>query len=214
MSRVVLFDFDGVLVRGDCTARLIRHLLMRSMLHRTLAYAVTPLALPLMLARPTMRYGARIYFRLAFSRDADGAAVASALAHVVDAHSAHWVERAWARLAEHRAAGDRVVVVTGAAQMLVRALLAARGVADVELVATAVEQSGGRWVAGRHCYGAEKVRMLTERGLAPPWDVAYSDSDADLPMLTRAARPVLVTPSARARARVVHALPGIEHVDW
>lgn len=214
MTRVVLFDFDGVLIRGDSMGRVMRRLLSRSLLHKTLAYAATPVALPLLRGRSTMRLGAAIYFRIALALDREGRAVEAELAREQVEARAHWIEPAWARLAEHRAAGDRVIVVTGAPEVLVRGLLEQRGLAGLELVATQLERGARGWETRRHCYGPEKVAMLAERGIVAPWAVAYSDSDADIPMLTRADRAVIVSPRPRALVRLTRALPQAELVDW
>lgn len=213
MSRVVLFDFDGVLLRGDCMGRVIRRLLFRSPWHYAAAVAVTPIALPMMRSPRTMRFGARLYFRVATAGDRDGAAVAAAFDREVAEARERWMEGACARLEAHRAAGDRVIVITGAPEPLARALLASRGLAKVELFASEFVRGARGWRVGRHCYGAEKVRILAESGI-DACAVAYSDSDHDIPMLRLAARAVLVSPKPRARVNVVRALPGVEHVDW
>jgi len=213
VTRVVLFDFDGVLLRGDCMGRVMRRLLFRSPLHRAAAVAVTPIALPLMRATRTMRLGASLYFGIATAGDRDGAHVAAALEREVAEARGRWMEGACARLEEHRAAGDRVIVITGAPEPLARALLASRGFADVELFASEFTRGARGWRTGRHCFGPEKVRILAEAGIRA-CAVAYSDSDHDIPMLRLAERAVLVSPQPRARQNVVRALPEVEHVDW
>jgi phosphatidylglycerophosphatase C len=64
--------------------------------------------------------------------------------------------------------------------------------ADVEVVASRLQPRR------RHCIGAAKIPALAEIGIIAPWDIAYSDSLMDLPMLRGARRPVLVN------ARTVH----------
>ena len=44
--------------------------------------------------------------------------------------------------------------------------------------------------------------MLTERGFAPPWDVAYTDHRCDLPVLKLSRQWYLVTPTPRCLARI------------
>jgi phosphatidylglycerophosphatase C len=212
MTRVVLFDFDGVLVRGDSFARLLRGLIWGSPWRRAAALTTLPVLAPL-LASARKGPAVRCYVWLATAGQ-DAARLEAALAAELAAAASRWVEPAWAALDAHRAAGDRVIVVTGAGDVLARRLLAARGRADVELVASPVECGPRGWTARRHCYGPEKVRMLAEIGVAPPWDVAYSDSEADLPMLSGAKRAVLVSPRPRTEAAVRRALPGTEVVRW
>jgi phosphatidylglycerophosphatase C len=52
--------------------------------------------------------------------------------------------------------------------------------------------------------------MLTERGYAPPWTAAYSDSPSELPLFSGTKRPVLVNAdecAAREVERTLGAAP-------
>ncbi|HET9483821.1 MAG TPA: HAD-IB family phosphatase [Xanthomonadales bacterium] len=213
MRRVALFDFDGCLIRGDSFARLLRTLIERSPARRALALAALPVLLPMLATQRWKGHAARSFVRIATS-GRDAAVLEAAIAAELERAKSRWIEPAWAALDAHRAAGDRVIVVTGAGDVLARPLLASRDRGGIELVASPVELRRGGWVARRHCFGAEKVRMLAEIGVEPPWDVAYSDSSVDLPMLAGARRAVLVSPKPRCEAAVQRVLPGIEVVRW
>lgn len=111
----------------------------------------------------------------------------------------------------HLASGDRVVVVTASEENLARAFLDALGLHTVELVASRVRGRSGVV----HNRGEEKVRHLAARGIAPPWQVVYSDSLTDLPMLAAARQAVLVNAAPRDLARARAALPGrVSDVRW
>lgn len=116
-----------------------------------------------------------------------------------------------AAVGAHSNSGDRVVVVTASEENLARAFLDALGLSTVELVASRVR---GR-SAVVHNRGAEKVRQLGACGITPPWQVAYSDSLTDLPMLAGARNAVLVNARPRDLTRARAALPGrISEVRW
>jgi phosphatidylglycerophosphatase C len=110
------------------------------------------------------------------------------------------VRDAVAAVRQHLVAGDRVIVVTASEENLARAFLDALGMTEVELVASSQVHKQG--VNNR---GQVKVRQLAGRGICPQWQVAYSDSLTDLPILLGARRAVLVNASPRtlARARAV-----------
>ena len=110
------------------------------------------------------------------------------------------------RLQSHLDGGDRVVIATGCLEMLARSLLARAGLAHVPLVASTVRPFLGGLVRDRHCFGPEKVPMLSARGYAPPWAVAYTDHRADLPVLRLSAERFLVSPTPACLARIEQAL--------
>jgi phosphatidylglycerophosphatase C len=192
--KLVLFDFDGVLVAGDSFAGWLRREGLAPPLRRMLALLIAPLGLPLLRWERTRSLGARLFLHLAVS-----GAAPDTLRRSLDAYGRRLARRperiiadGLAMLREHLAAGDRVVIVSGTETTLLHAILDTLQVHDVEVVASRLDfdRAGVRVV--RHCFGAAKLSALHAVGIAPPWDVAYSDSSSDLPMLREAARAVCV----------------------
>jgi phosphatidylglycerophosphatase C len=194
--RIVLFDFDGVLVAGDSFAHVLRTLIRERWWRRALALAVTPIAMPLLLSGRHMSLGAAIYQRVALLGEAAGAfdRRLAGFAQALAQNPARVHAEAIAALRAHRVAGDRVLVVSGSEQRLVDGVLAAQGIHGVEVVASRLVHERGRWRVARHCYGARKVEALAELGIER-WEVAYTDSLSDLPLLAGARRAVLVNAS-------------------
>jgi phosphatidylglycerophosphatase C len=207
----VLFDLDHTLIRFDSFARLSRTLLRRDAWRTAATLAAGPLVAPLMLHRSTRRLAGSTFVWLATVRQSDP------LEALMDAEVGAWFvdgastcRIALAALERHRRAGDRVVIVTGAAERLAHRVCARIGLDSVEVVGSTLRAWRGGWIAGVHCYGSMKPRVLAERGLEPPWEVVYTDSAADLPLLVQARRPVLVNPSERDERRVTALLTGVE----
>ena len=66
-----------------------------------------------------------------------------------------------------------------------------------------------------HNFGATKPVQIAAHGISEPWDLAYSDSAHDIPMLKRAAEAVLVNADARTSLRVRRALGrDVRQVNW
>ncbi|MDP2226728.1 MAG: HAD family hydrolase [Moraxellaceae bacterium] len=111
-------------------------------------------------------------------------------------------------LAQHRAAGDRLLIITATNRFITGPIAAELGVDD--LIATEPEMQDGRYtgrVAGVPCYQHGKIDRLND-WLAATGESAegccfYSDSRNDIPLLEFAARPVAVDPDDVLRA---HAL--------
>ncbi|MGA4633152.1 HAD family hydrolase [Pseudomonas solani] len=110
-----------------------------------------------------------------------------------------------ALLAEHRAAGDKLVIITATNRFVTGPIAARLGVET--LLATECEMENGRYT-GRTtdvpCFREGKVtrleRWLAETGLSLEGASFYSDSLNDLPLLERVTRPVAVDPDPKLRA--------------
>jgi phosphatidylglycerophosphatase C len=197
MTATIVFDFDGVLLRGDSFAGYLR---WRTRARRRRVLAALPVLplLPLMRHPRTLPWAARVFTR-ALTLGLDRRRFEAE----IDAFCAVWLAAEGRintalveRLRAHVAAGDRVFVISGTAQYLLDGLLRGLGIAGVTAVGTSVEFGRAGLCARRHTFGATKIAVLAEFGVAAPWAVSYSDSYADLPILAAAQRAVLVEPSA------------------
>jgi phosphatidylglycerophosphatase C len=214
--RVVLFDFDGVLVRGDAFTKFMRarytHAWWRSLPLLVLA--------PVLAAVALIPRGRRLVVRLVVGwalvgLDAEAyRTMADGFGRVLARDARHFSRAAFMALNRHRQAGDRVLVVTGCEETLARAILDELGLPEIELVASRVRPGRfGPLIAVRNI-GREKLRQLALRDVVPEWDVAYSDSLVDLPMLAAAHAAIVVNPRgdmlARARARLGDRVTAVE----
>lgn len=110
-----------------------------------------------------------------------------------------------ALLEQHRAAGDRLVIITATNRFVTGPIAARLGVET--LLATECEMQDGRYT-GRTtdvpCYQEGKVtrleRWLGETGLSLEGSYFYSDSRNDLPLLERVSHPMAVDPDPILRA--------------
>ncbi|WP_287031183.1 HAD family hydrolase [Pseudomonas sp. UBA6310] len=110
-----------------------------------------------------------------------------------------------ALLAEHRAAGDKLLIITATNRFVTQPIAARLGVET--LLATECEMADGRYT-GRTtdvpCFKEGKVtrlnRWLAENGLDLSDSAFYSDSMNDLPLLEQVTRPVAVDPDPTLRA--------------
>ncbi|MEU8183548.1 haloacid dehalogenase-like hydrolase [Micromonospora sp. NPDC049044] len=194
----VIFDFDGVLLRGDAFGLFMRRIVFagaRLPLAVVLAVLLAPMvALPAY--RPRAAWWMSRIGLLGRSAEQLRAELGRFGADLGD-EPERIIAPGLRMIRAHLDAGDRVVVVTGCEHTLARAVLDAIGLADVELVASHIR--GPKLIV--HNYGATKVAELAAQGVTPPWRVAYSDSLSDLPVLAGAERAVLVNANARQVAR-------------
>lgn len=216
-GRLVLFDFDGVIVAGDSFASWLRREGLKPPLRRLAGWLLAPVGLPLMASPATLSLGARMFLHAAVL-GADAAALRASLdgwGRALARRPGKVIGDGLSALRGHLAAGDRVVVVSGTESTLLRAVLDELGVHGAEIVASELDLHGPSARVRRHCFGVGKLAALAAAGIAPPWDVAYSDSPNDLPMLRHAREAVCVNWPAARRPRAASARGGtVRFVDW
>jgi phosphatidylglycerophosphatase C len=217
-AQVVVFDFDHTLFDGDSFTHALRWMLKRHTWRWVAAVLATPVLGPMVAWLPLRRRGIGGYVWIATL----GLHRRRSLDELLDRYVAGHTEELKDLLLpigldamhRHRAAGDRVVIATGAPPELARAILKFVVHEDVPVIGTAVGPRFGAVVATRHCHNEEKVRMLRERGYGNI-AVAYTDSSADLPLLLAARTPVVVNPKAEKIDMFRRVLPpGTRIVHW
>jgi phosphatidylglycerophosphatase C len=216
-ASVVLFDFDGVLFKGDSFACFMRDYCRRRWWRVVLASPALLLSAPFVLVRATRRRTMMFLVRLALL----GVSLpryrmlAQDFGTALARDARRFSRQAIDALAAHRHRGARVIVVTGCEETLARAMLDGLGLSEVELVASQFE--AGR-LAPRikvHNIGFQKAHQLRLRGVRAPWDAAYGDSFADLDMLAGARSAVLVNPERALLAKLSPRLKSrLSIVEW
>ena len=215
--RVVLFDFDGVLMRGDAFSRFVQSRFRRSGWRMLLAVIALPLLLPFYAIRALRMRIIGVFVRISLLgtsqprfellvREFAGELVGKPRIFIRDGISA---------MRRHVVEGDRVIIVTGCEVNLVRAIFDAIGLPDLEIIASQLRAGRLGMRKQMHNFGAAKPVQIVAYGISEPWDLAYSDSANDIPMLKRAAEAVLVNADARTSLRVSRALGHeVRQVKW
>lgn len=212
--RVVLFDFDGVLIRGDTFAMFMRDRYARVRWRKGLVLALGPwflLALPFS-RRRVLR--SLVHLGLLGLNETRYRDLAQTFAVALVRQPGHFCREGLRALRRHQAAGDRILIVTGCEESLVRGVLAELGVTDVEVLASRLRAGRLGMRSDWHNVGRRKVELLARHGIEA-WQVAYSDSSQDLPMLALAAEAVLVNATPKLCKRVEKALGrSVTRVEW
>jgi phosphatidylglycerophosphatase C len=206
---VVVFDFDLTLTRWNTADRFFRWLLRRDPWRLALVLAAVPVLGPLLLVEATRKWPIRFAVWVAtLGRAADDlhALAEEHIRALPGGHAAVFLPAGLQQLQAHVARGDRVVIATGCLDALASTLLRHAGLGHVPLVASTLRPFLGGLARDQHCFGPNKIPMLSARGFAPPWAVAYTDHHADLPVLQLSAERYLVSPKPRCLARIEQAL--------
>jgi phosphatidylglycerophosphatase C len=212
--RIVLFDFDGVLVRGDAFGLFMRDLYAHARWRRGLVLLSSPWLLPMLPFSRRRVLRALVHIGLLGLDEVRYEALVRAFAAALVRQPGRFCREGLRALRSHQDVGDRVVIVTGCEDSLVRGVLAELGVADVEVLASRLRPGRFGMRPDWHNVGRRKVELLAEHGI-DAWQIAYSDSGQDLPMLAPAGEAVLVNATPKLCKRVEKALGRrVTRVEW
>lgn len=212
--RVVLFDFDGVLIHGDSFYLFMRERYATSWWRKGLAV----LALPwLLLQLPfSRRWPLRTLVRIGLFGLGQQAyqTAANTFAAKLARRPRQFCRDGLQALRRHQALGDRVLVVTGCEHTLASGILEQLGLSNLEVVASQLRPGWLGMRPLRHNVGRRKVQSLAEHGVTA-WQVAYGDSIHDVAMLKLAAEAVLVNGTPTLCKKVEKALGRtLSRVAW
>lgn len=214
VRRTVLFDFDGVLIQGDAFAMFMRDRYARAWWRKGLVLLVSPwllLVLPFSWRRAVRTL---VHIGLLGVGEVRYRELAQAFAGVLVRRPCQFCREGVRTLRAHLAAGDRVVIATGCEDTLVRGVLEGLGIDGVEVLASRLRAGPLGMRSEWHNVGRCKVALLARHGIEA-WQLAYSDSSHDLPILAPAAEAVLVNATPRLCRRVEKALGrSITRVEW
>ena len=214
---VAVFDLDGTITRHDTY---LRYLL--GFLQRKPSRLLSTLSLPVDLLRFTLGAVDNAYVKARFLQ----AILAGHARPELDAWTETFLNTlcqrglrpgALARIAQHRAQGDRLILATASFDFYVQPL-AQRLEFDEVICTQSLWNTDDRLLGGLNgpnCYGAVKLKRLFELLGTDLRDVsllAYSDHHADLPLLTAATRAVAVNPTRKLHAAAV--LYGFSIENW
>ncbi len=202
MSRIVVFDLDGTLVKGDTYLAFLI-----GFLRRRPARLARTLPLPVALALHFSGARDNSWLKTAFLTAVMGGVSRSDL----DKWCGLFVEnllaqavrpRALARLRDHQVRGDHVILATASLDVYVEPFARRLGFHDV-ICSRAAWSEDDRLTGALedgNCHGKRKAELVAIRLAAlgrAAVDIAYSDHEADRPLLEWARTAVAVNPTRR-----------------
>lgn len=213
-SRIVVFDFDGVLFHGDSFSMFMRHRYKHSLLSKLLALLTMPWWLLCLVFSRWWAGRALVHAALfgmgqkRYQREVD------AFVDQVVRRPRQFCRDGLQTLRKHVADGDEVIVVTGCEQTLAARLLSQIGLPEIGVIGSQLKPGWSGLRVRLHNVGRRKVQSLAAKGVKS-WRVAYGDSMLDAQMLKQAHEAVLVNGSPKLCKRMERALGrSVARVDW
>ncbi|MEO5831245.1 MAG: HAD family hydrolase [Rhodanobacter sp.] len=212
--RVVLFDFDGVLFRGDSFYLFMRERYRRSWWRWLPALLVSPLLLLVLPFSRRLPMNVLVGIALLGLGEQRYRRAAEAFAASLVRRHRQFHRDGLQVLRQHQRQGDRVIVVTGCEHTLVSAIVRELGLTELEVLASQLRAGWLGMHVHWHNVGRRKLQSLAKHGLSA-WQVAYGDSMYDVAMLKGAIEPVLVNGTPTLCKKVEKALGrAITRVEW
>lgn len=213
----VIFDLDGTLLSGDCTKIWLIHRFRTNVLRLIVVLFCLPIALSLLLFKPSRTLGASMFLWLASCMSPEQQLIADVYHFALKVknntlHDLHWFDLGIAEIRLHQQQGRSIVIATAAPEVLVKQLLDVMDF-QVQLVGSELTYKYGGWVCTSHCRNEVKVQRLKIIGVNAPWFAAYSDDlEQDYPILVNSVQPYLI--NAKNKQRVKPALKNLKHLNW
>lgn len=213
-QRIVLFDFDGVLIHGDAFSLLVRHCYARAWWRRALVIGCAPLLLlTAVFSRRRAIHGLIRFGLLGLNGETYRQSARRFAAELVR-RPGLFCREGLVTLRRHQAGGDRVLVVTGCEEHLVNGILEQLGLEGLEVLASQLRPGWMGMTTRRHNFSALKVESLAAAGIRGSAR-AYTDSFHDVPMLKLAEEAVVVNGSPQLCKKIEKALGrSIVRVVW
>lgn len=196
---VALFDLDYTLITSDCTAYWLRHMLTRTLVRKLLILSLLPVIKLLGLFKVSLvkRNSMYLWAATVGLNPSDYLALRrSAVEYLLDVKGLRAFSDGIDRIQWHKSQGHKVVIVTGALRWLARDVCQRLNIHYDSLLGSSERTWFGGRVSKVFCYHQNKVNLLEQhkelnKGKA---DYGYSDSAADIPMLSACKHIYIVNP--------------------
>ncbi|GLQ96815.1 hypothetical protein GCM10007863_12350 [Dyella mobilis] len=213
-SRIVLFDFDGVLFCGDSFATFMRHRYRHSLWRKVLVLLTLPWWLPCLLVSRWWAARTLVHVALFGVGQKRYEQAVEAFADQLVRRPRQFYRDGLQALRKHLAEGDQVFVVTGCEQRLAARLLSQLGLPEVGVIGSQLKPGWFGMRVKMHNVGRRKVQSLAAHGIKR-WRTAYGDSMLDVAMLKQADEAVLVNGTPKLCKRVEKAIGRtVARVAW
>ena len=108
------------------------------------------------------------------------------------------------QMQQHLLNADEVIVVSGASRWMVKAIFSQKDLPPVKLICSEEKRFLGGMICTFHCYAMNKAKRIQRHYELAEFNslIGYSDSAADIPLLTLCHKRVVVNPQPKCLKRL------------
>ncbi len=196
---LVLFDFDKTIISRDTGAEYMKFMLARNPFRFAACLLACPFVLPLLLFDKAKFVGYSIWLWLATI----GMPIKKVIklrkefiTQYLESEKTVVYQQAVETLNAHIQTLDRVVLVSGASEWMVKKVFAQLALPQVEFACSQEARLAGGMVSRFHCYAKNKVKSIHQLLNLDNYQsiIGYSDSSVDIPILALCTHRFIVNP--------------------
>lgn len=203
---LVLFDFDKTIVSKDTGEAFIKYAFKRSPLRSLLALLLFPIALPTLFSSHTKIFGFSLFLWAAtvgLSKREMVSLRNEFTNHYMALPAVVIYKDALESITAHRKKADRIVVISGASDWMVKKIFNYIGLKHMEIIGSKETIFAWGMVSKFHCFASKKVCAVNRHLNVRLYSniVGYSDSATDIPILTLCNERIIVNPNESSLAK-------------
>ena len=217
---LVLFDFDKTIVNKDTGAAYMRFMLCQNPLRLLAGIVSLGFTAPFLLHAKTKTICFSLLLYLATWGMSPRRIIdlrKTFVTKYLNDTSTIIYQSARKQLLSHLQNADKVVVVSGASTWMVKSVFKQSVLPSVDFVCSEEQYTCKGLVSQFHCYGSNKVKRIQQKYNLEHYDsiIGYSDSSADIPILSLCAKRYIVNPRDKCLTKFTQSFTcGIEVVNW
>jgi len=203
MNPIALFDFDKTIINKDTGLSFILYALKKNLLRYFFALLITPILLLFFLSNKTRFIGNSIYLWIATA----GLSISGVrelrtnfINHYVNSPEVIIYKDALIKIEEHFEQGHQVLIISGASTWIVEGIIKTIDVPKLQILGSDEQRFFGGMVSRFHCFEQNKVKILDQLLNINDYSqiFGYSDSSADIPLLSICHNKYVVNPTQRS----------------
>ncbi|MDR7119498.1 HAD-IB family phosphatase [Rheinheimera soli] len=217
---LVLFDFDKTIISRDTGAEYMKFMLARNPLRLTACLFACPFVLPFLLFDKAKFVGYSVWLWLATI----GMPIKKVIklrnkfiTQYLESEKTVVYQQAVETLNAHIQKLDKVVIVSGASEWMVKKVFAQLALPKVEFACSQEARLVGGMVSSFHCYAKNKVKSIHQRLNLVKYQsiIGYSDSSVDIPILALCTHRFIVNPKQSCLKKLIKSFDqSVTVVTW
>jgi len=205
MNSIAFFDFDKTIISHDTGYYFILFSLKKHFLRLVFALVLSPLAFTFFLSNKTRFIGNSIYLWLStvgLSPKQLSELRANFIDYYLGLPQVTIYKVALIEINDHARQGHQVVIVSGASQWMLDAIVERTELPELKIVGSNELRLFDGMVSSFHCFGQNKIKQLEKTVNLKSYHrvFGYSDSSSDIPLLSICHTKYMVNPSKRCLA--------------